>query len=286
MVRWVGIHNTVAARRIIPAVESGLGIPTFPSTSLALLARDKIYQQMLLDSASVPTPRTWVFFREEDALDFSQEATYPLVVKTSSGFGSDGVTLVRTRREAEAYVREMFRFGVTHMYQATGPTRRRVLRRARQAVRFLAGEARPIEREGSYAFFQEFLPGNEFDTRVVIIGRYAAACRRMNRPGDFRASGSGRNDADPSSIDLSVVRFAYSVSRSLNLPFVAVDVFYREGQPVVCELNFAYLVGPIAKCPCLWFLDSQADVDAIERRDEPISPEVLTLTEFLRLHSL
>ena len=33
----------------------------------------------------------------------------------------------------------------------------------------------------NYIYFQEFIPGNEFDTRVTVIGDRAFAFRRMNR---------------------------------------------------------------------------------------------------------
>lgn len=42
-----------------------------------------------------------------------------------------------------------------------------------------------------YVYFQDFIPGNDFDTRVTIIGDRAFGFTRNVRPGDFRASGSG-----------------------------------------------------------------------------------------------
>lgn len=43
--------------------------------------------------------------------------------------------------------------------------------------------------ERGYAYFQDFIPNNDSDTRVVVIGgKFAAAEKRMVRKDDFRAS--------------------------------------------------------------------------------------------------
>lgn len=286
MWRWRGAVQARSARRIIPAVESGLGIPTFPSTNVALLTRDKVYQHFLLEGAALPRPRTWSFFRAGDARDFARTASYPLVIKMAGSVGSRGVGLVRGPREAEAYIDELFRFGITDVHQATGSPARRSLRHTWQAVRFVMGRQRTIKREGEAVHFQEFVPGNAFDTRVTIIGRYATAFRRMNRENDFRASGSGRIDWDPSAIDATTIRFAFDVSRTLDLPFIAIDILFQEGSPLVCELNFGYLAWAVARCPGHWFMADPADPDSLVWRDAPVGPELLTLTEFLRIHGL
>ena len=46
-------------------------------------------------------------------------------------------------------------------------------------------------KEREYVYFQEFLPGNNFDIRIIVIGDKAFGLKRMVRKGDFRASGSG-----------------------------------------------------------------------------------------------
>ena len=42
-----------------------------------------------------------------------------------------------------------------------------------------------------YAYFQDFIPDNDSDIRVIIIGDKAFGIKRMTRNNDFRASGSG-----------------------------------------------------------------------------------------------
>ena len=44
------------------------------------------------------------------------------------------------------------------------------------------------DRDGrrGYVYFQDFIPDNQFDTRVTVIGNRAFAFIRKVRPGDFR----------------------------------------------------------------------------------------------------
>ena len=51
--------------------------------------------------------------------------------------------------------------------------------------------ARVTGNEKGYIYFQEFIPDNDFDIRVIVIGDKAFAIKRMVRENDFRASGSG-----------------------------------------------------------------------------------------------
>ena len=51
--------------------------------------------------------------------------------------------------------------------------------------------SRVTGREKGYIYFQEFIPGNEFDIRIIVVGDKAFAIKRMVRKNDFRASGSG-----------------------------------------------------------------------------------------------
>ena len=46
----------------------------------------------------------------------------------------------------------------------------------------------PLEK--GYVYFQDFIPNNDTDTRIVVIGDKIIGERRGVRNGDFRASGS------------------------------------------------------------------------------------------------
>lgn len=284
--RGTGVAFGNEARKVIPAINQGLGIPTLPGTTMAASYRDKVAQQYLLEAAGIPTPQTWVFHDADSAREFIAAAPFPLVVKLPSGRGSKNVALLKSRSEAERCISVLFHNGVRHLWQALGSRRRFFLRQSREAVAMLRGAGICRDRQGWVAFFQEFLPGNQFDTRVIVIGRYACALRRHNRPNDFRASGGGGLDWDQAEIDPAAVSLGYRVSRALDMPFVAIDVIYRDKEPVVCEINFSYVAWGAHYCPGYWFLEDDAAPETAAWKQGYPDPEGWTLDEFLHLSGL
>ena len=77
--------------------------------------------------------------------------------------------------------------------------------------------------EKGYVYFQDFVPGNEYDTRLVVIGDRCFGVRRYCRKGDFRASGSGIKVYDPELIDKKCIQIAFEVANKLNTQSVALD---------------------------------------------------------------
>ena len=82
----------------------------------------------------------------------------------------------------------------------------------------------------NYVLFQRFLPDNEFDTRITVIGDRAFGFRRMTRKSDFRASGSGIIDYDIGKIDLRCVDIAFRVSQQLGFQSMAIYASHQRFQ--------------------------------------------------------
>src|SRR5699024_6886579 len=90
-------------------------------------------------------------------------------------------------------------------------------------------------REKGYAYFQKFIPNNDYDIRIVVVNDIAAGERRFVRENDFRASGSGKFSYD--GIDKEVVKVAFEVAERLKLQSVAFDFVYDENnQPLIIEM--------------------------------------------------
>ena len=97
------------------------------------------------------------------------------------------------------------------------------------------------------------MPGNQGDTRVTIIGNRAFGFLRANRPGDFRASGSGRIDHDPARVDPNCVELAFTVARRLDTQSMAFDfVLNPHGEPRILEMSYAYQAEAVYNCPGYW----------------------------------
>lgn len=273
-VMWRWAHNPQdkqSAQRILYTLEHYFGIPVYPDSRTAWHYDEKTAQFYLLQALNAPTPRTWVFWDRESALNWAKKASYPLVFKLSVGAGSANVIKVHNEREAHSLIDRAFRRGIFPMtmneYRNSSGWPRsirhagRMGRRLIEAVRYvLDAEYPPLHKvwwkpEYGYAYFQEFLPGNEFDTRITVIGDRAFGFRRFNRPGDFRASGSGRIDHDPLAIDRKCIEIAFHLSDQGGFHSMAYDFLYRQGQPVVCEISYTYADEAVYNCPGRWHSD-------------------------------
>lgn len=271
------------ARDIFPALAMATNIPTFPGPLTTQFVDNKIRQHTILTAAGYPTPRTWVFYDESSAMTFLDTATFPLVIKLSQGRASKGVGLLRTRKQAESIVRLSFSSGITHLWKAQTHYAKRFARNFIENIQQAftnSGSNESDARESGHVLFQEFLPGNSFDTRVTIIGRYAYAFVRHNRDNDFRASGGGKIDYDLKLIDERCVRLAFDVANNLNLPFIAIDFMFKDNQPVIVELNFSYANYSAAGCLGRWFLKDGLSGDHTWEPGKT-SPEITTFSEFL-----
>ena len=108
-------------------------------------------------------------------------------------------------------------------------------------------------RHKNYALFQKFLPNNDCDTRVTVIGERAFAFRRMVREDDFRASGSGNIDYDPSKIDMRCIQLAFNVSQKMGFQSMAYDFLLNEkGEPEFCEISYTCKSCAVHNCTGYW----------------------------------
>ena len=253
-----------SARHLVRAFEL-MGLQVFPTESVYWHYEDKLAQHFLFESLQIPTCPTWVFFDARDALAWAQETTYPKVWKLKTGASSSNVRLVRSREQARALILRAFGRGFSpvprllddfntklykHKKEKDWP---RALRRLPQTVKNILTSRRAVPLERGYAFFQEFLPGNNYDTRVTVIGERAFAFRRFVRPDDFRASGSGRIDWDPSAIDLDCIRLAFNSAAKIGSQCLAFDIIYdTERNLVILEVSSRFVAELVERCPGYW----------------------------------
>lgn len=274
------------ASRVVQAVEHGIGIPVFPSWKTIWHFDDKIAQTYLLQAAGLPTPQTWIFWDRDEAMRFARTASYPLVIKLASGITSENVALLQSYSDAWYWIDRMFGSGLLALQWPTIRPRGAVVRRASDAVRLLTKGIPPAlgnrtDLQKGYVLLQEFLPGNQFDTRVTVIGNRAFAFQRLNRPDDFRASGSGRIEFDPSMIDLGNVRLAFQAARQLQTQSLATDVLYRNGERVLVEISYYYEGWAVQACPGHWELRGEPKDGQLDWIEGEMRPEDAILADFL-----
>jgi glutathione synthase/RimK-type ligase-like ATP-grasp enzyme len=255
--------DVLTAKRILFALEHA-GIKVFPNFHTGWHFDDKVAQKYLLEAIDAPMIRSYVFYDKKEALDWAETTTYPKVFKLKGGAGAANVKLVRSKKEAINLINTAFGKGFSQ-FNKLGNLKERY-RKYKSGKDSLLGVAKglgrmviPTEfaklqsRERGYVYFQEFVPNNSFDIRVIVIGDKAFAIKRMTRDNDFRASGSGNIMFDKNQINERCVQISFNVNNKLKCQSVAYDfVFDENNNPLIVEISYGFATEAYDACPGYW----------------------------------
>lgn len=256
--------DVVFAKGLLFALEQA-GKKVFPDFNTGWHFDDKVGQKYLLESIGAPLVQTDIFYSKLDALKFIENTSFPKVFKLRGGAGSSNVRLVHSKRHASSLIKKAFGSGFpsydrwgnlkeTWFHLKRDPKNKyfefiKSLRRFFVSTEF----ARIMGPEKGYVLFQEFIPNNTFDIRVVVIGERAFALKRLVRKNDFRASGSGMIEYDKDLIDERCVKIAFEVTQKMRGYCVAFDfVFDPNKNPLIVEINYGFAHEAYFKCPGYW----------------------------------
>lgn len=252
---------------VMNSVEN-MGIKTFPNFDTRWHFDDKVAQKYLFESIGAPLVKSAVFYEKDEALAFLKSSHLPLVAKLKRGAGSTNVKLINTQNEGMEYIEKLFSTGIISTATALGNFDQK-LRTAKQIkdpiklVKKTIGFFKKNKRERTlanaekgYAYFQEFMPHNDFDTRIIVVGDIAFGIRRFNKENDFRASGSGKIDFDVSNIDLETLKIAFNVTEKIVGQCLAFDFVYDTNkEPKIVEVCFGFAMKAYDNCPGYWKKD-------------------------------
>lgn len=257
--------DILTAKRILFALEHA-GIKVFPDFNTGWHFDDKVAQKYLLEAIDAPLVPSYVFYEKQRAIDWANATIYPKVFKLKGGAGASNVSLVKNERETLKIINKAFGKGFSQ-FNRWGYLNE-------QYQRFISGKdnifglfkglgrlivppefSRMQSREKGYVYFQEFIPNNSYDIRLIVIGgKYAYGLRRINRPNDFKASGSSNFKYDK--IPLNVVEVAFKTSRKLKLQSCAFDfIFDEDNKPLIIEMSYGFGTKGSSNAPGYW--DSQ-----------------------------
>ena len=232
----------------LEAIAGKLVVPNFKTV---WHFENKLAQSYLLEAQKTPTPDSVGTFDYHDAARRLEEEVYPLVFKMPHGAASTNVRLVRTAQEARRLARRTFCNQLWNEYKQ-GMKSRTMAAIGALSSRWLYDELqrRLTGREPfGILYWQRFVPDNEADLRITVIGdKFAFGFWRRNRPGDFRASGSGRIDYK-TAIPEVAVRLCVDISRRLGFDSMAYDILFHDGCPLVVEMSYGYLDSAIYNTP-------------------------------------
>lgn len=252
-------------KQLMYAVQA-TGKKVFPDFNTFWHFDDKVGQKYLLESIGAPLVPTYVFYSKEDARNWADEASFPKVFKLRNGSGSENVKLVKSKREAFRLINKAFSRGFKQ-YSPWNSLKERIrkyrLKKTtfvdvlKGVIRFVypTTYAKVTGREVGYIYFQDFVQGNDFDIRIIVIGDKAFGIKRLVRKNDFRASGSGFLLYEKENIDNSTIRLAFEITEKLFAQCMAYDFVYIDGKPHILEISFGFSKEGYDPCPGYWDRD-------------------------------
>lgn len=255
--------DVLTAKKILFALEHA-GIKVFPDFKTGWHFDNKVAQKYLLEAINAPLVPSYVFYDKPLALEWAKKTTYPKVFKLKGGAGATNVKLVNNSKDAINLINRAFGKGfsqfdkVNNLKERYGKFKKghdSFLGVLKALGRFFIGTdfSKKQPSEKGYIYFQEFIPNNNFDIRIIVIGEKAFAIKRMVRENDFRASGSGNIIYNNSEISLKCLEIAFEISDKLKTQCLAYDfIFDINGNPLIVEISYGFSVSGYKDCPGYW----------------------------------
>ncbi len=248
------------AKSLVLSLETK-GIKCFPDSHTCWHFDDKVAQKYLLEAIGAPIVPSYVFYTQKEALAWAAKTDFPKVFKLKGGAGSINVRLIHDQKEAEKTIKQCFGKGFAqyrwqdqfhenyNKYKEGKRTLRDVLRPIKYAFKKYPNEfSHYHQNEIGYAYFQDFIPNNHYDIRIVVVGDKAFYLKRLVREGDFRASGSGNLVYEKDIMTEQCVRLSFETQKKLESQCTAFDYVMHDGQPMIVEISYGFAMRGYDNC--------------------------------------
>lgn len=253
------------AKQLMFSLEES-GMVVFPDFNTAWHFDDKLGQKYLFETLELPAVKAYAFFSKKEAKKWIETTDLPKVFKLRRGAGSRNVWLVKTKSEAKRLINKAFGRGF-RQYDAWGAikenynklkqgksTFKKLLKAAAHLIYPLALE-KSIGKERGYVYFQDFIPDNDCDIRIIVVQDKAFAIRRNVRKNDFRASGSGLIEYEKHHFSDETVRLAFNMAEKMKSACVGFDFVYDNGKPMILEVSYGFNKYVYDSCTGYWDKD-------------------------------
>lgn len=252
----------LCAKQLLFALEQS-GKKVYPDFRTAWHFDDKVGQKYLLEAIGAPLVPCYVFYDKKEAFDWVKGTSFPKVFKLRGGAGSSNVKLINSPHKAYKIIHRAFGRG----FKKYDPwsNLKDIWRKFRLGKAHLIDLfygfahifspprfATVMSREKGYVYFQEFIPGNDHDIRVVVIDNKAFAIKRLVRENDFRASGSGQILYEKEFFDENVIKLSFMLADKLKGQSIAFDFVYEGSAAKLLEISYGFVPEGYDACPGYW----------------------------------
>lgn len=279
------------ARSILFSLQKR-GIRVFPGIDESWHFDDKIAESFLLQSIDASIPKYFFFMDKENAMLWAKSyKSYPIVAKLKNGSGSHNVKIMNNSDDAIQYINTMFGEGfesnpsILFKGKSNFTSSKSfdvLVKRIKRIPEFMRNyrKSKLFPNEKNYVYFQEFIPNDGFDLKVVVVGDKLSYIARNVRKGDFRASGGGSLYYDRTLINQQLIDSAFGASDKLNFQCMGYDyvIDNSTNECKIVEISYGF--------------SSQALLDAggyFDRKgnwyDEPLNVPVQIIKSFAQSHS-
>jgi glutathione synthase/RimK-type ligase-like ATP-grasp enzyme len=215
----IGIPNNLfytlqEVRSKFEIIEKYLGKSCYPSSAHARLYEDKCLEAHISKATGIPFAKTFVSHDKVDAFHIIENLKFPFVSKIVPSSGSQGVELVHDINQAREIIKQVFSISgrKTHLISY---------------------------RQKDFIYFQEYIPNDGYDYRVIVVGNWVFGFDRKVPSGDFRAS--GMHTWEKKALSEESMRIALKVNEVIKSPVLAVDMLRGlDGIYTIIELSPLY----------------------------------------------
>lgn len=217
-----------------------LNYQIYPSYEECYIYENKKLLSYYLAAKDIPHPKTWVFYRQNEALSFCKSAFFPIVAKTSIGASGSGVVILKNYGQSKNYINKAFsakgikrRFGPNRV---TGKPSKWLIKAFNSPQYFISRlkEYVSIYKHGErdFVIFQKYIP-HDFEWRSVRIGDSYFAHKKIKH-GEKASGSKGIEYVDPPH---KILNFTKALCEKNNFNFMAIDIFEYENEFFVNELQ-------------------------------------------------
>lgn len=256
--------DLIKAKRLLFALEHG-NFPVYPDFNSNWHFDDKIGQMYLLQALDLPLVSSHHFVSRDEALAWLAKQEYPIIFKLARGAGSANVQMVHSQEQGKRIVNKAFSRGFL-VFDGFSVLEERFskFRKGNENITGLLKGiyhlfspplySRYLGRSLAEVYFQEFIPNEGFDIRIIVIRDKAFALKRLTRDDDFRASGSGKIEYDKSNFEEEWIKLAFQWAKRLDTQIVAFDVVIHEitKKPFIVEISYGYAIDAYDSCTGYW----------------------------------
>lgn len=252
-------QEMLMGRNIIYTAKK-MGLKVFPDFNDVWHKDDKVAETYLLEAINAPTPKSWIFYNMEtlDATLSNGELRFPIVAKLKCGSGSNNVKLIKSESQLRHYAKKMFSSGINAapslIYKTSSHVRSShdwedIKKKVKRIPEFLhtRTERKKFPKEKGYVYLQSFIPNDNYDLKVIVVGDKLTAIYRPTRSHDFRASGGGEVLFNKEKITKNIIESAFATADALGSQCMGFDfvVDNSNGKGYIVEMccGFSHTAG-------------------------------------------